>query len=208
MQSMSRFLTLITFCSCHAFFFHRMQCSELLPSVQHHCLVILHSSKVDDEDKNCMILANQLRSQAEALRAEVQAMRISIDEKKENKMQKSKSDVDRWIEHLLVNQTIDENTQILNTVEHVMSLLRDGRYSQEQVDKMFDRICDTGPPQSRSNCSPILELLVDAAGKLDCMEREENPNKRWSGRVERKLRKRLFAMDFGFDIPNEEDTSI
>jgi hypothetical protein len=155
-----------------------------------------------------MILANQLRSQAEALRAEVQAMRISIDEKKENKMQKSKSDVDRWIEHLLVNQTIDENTQILNTVEHVMSLLRDGRYSQEQVDKMFDRICDTGPPQSRSNCSPILELLVDAAGKLDCMEREENPNKRWSGRVERKLRKRLFAMDFGFDIPNEEDTSI
>jgi hypothetical protein len=111
------------------------------------------------------------------------------------------------LDHLLVNMTVDENTQMLNTAEQVARLLQDGRFSQEQVDKMFERICETGPSsgQSRSNCSPIMSLLVDAAGKLDCVEREDNPNKRWSGRVERRLRKKLFALDWNIKLEDDDD---
>ena len=93
---------------------------------------------------------------------------------------------------------------MLNTVEEATRILKEGRFSQEQVNKMFDRICESGPQQSRSRCSPLMALLVDAAGKLDEVERDENPNKRWSGRVERHLRKRLFAMDFGMDLENKD----
>jgi hypothetical protein len=49
--------------------------------------------------------------------------------------------------------------------------------------------------------------LVDAAGKLDEIDPEDNPNKRWTqwkGRVERNLRKRLFAKDYGIEMEKEE----
>lgn len=95
----------------------------------------------------------------------------------------------------------------LNSVETAAQVLRDERYSHEQVSKMFDRICDTSTAQSRSNCSPLLALLVDAAGKLDCVERKENPNKRWDGRVERDLRKRLFCMDWGMELEKPSNDS-
>ena len=104
--------------------------------------------------------------------------------------------------------TDDEDTskiQLLKTVEQVLERLQDDRYSQEQINAIFNRICETGPKQSRSNCSPIMELLVDAVGKMDEVERAENPNKRWSGRVERVLRKRLFAMDWNMDIEDSDD---
>lgn len=149
-----------------------------------------------------------LQQQAQALRAEVQSLQQSLEESKALKIQKETTNVDRWIERLLVNFTIDENTQLLNTVDQVMELLKDGRFSQEQVNKMFVRICETGPAtQSRSNCSPLMSLLVDAAGKLDELEREDNPNKRWSGRVERELRKRLFALDWGIELEDEDRKS-
>lgn len=145
-----------------------------------------------------------LQQQAEQLRNEARSIKLALEAEKEAKIQKQIEKIDTWLDSLLVNVTVDENTQMLNTVEQVTLLLQQGRFSQEQVNKMFDRICETGPPQSRSRCSPIMELLVDAAGKLDCVERADNPNKRWNGRVERHLRKRLFAMDFGMDLENKE----
>ena len=134
-------------------------------------------------------------------------MRLAVIAAKEAKRKKELANVDRWLDHLLfVNMTVDENTQMLNTVEQVARLLQDERFSQEQVDKMFERICETGPSsQSRSNCSPLMSLLVDAAGQLDCVDREDNANKRWSGRVERRLRKKLFALDWNIKLEDDDD---
>ena len=147
-----------------------------------------------------------VQEQAQKLREEAELLRRQVDESEERRITKEIDNIDRWIDHLLVNVTIDENTQMLNSVEHVMALLRDGRYSQEQVNKMFRRLCDTsGRPQSRSNCSPLIALLVDATGKLDEIDRQDNPNKRWSGKVERELRRRLFAMDWGIDLEKMSD---
>jgi hypothetical protein len=173
----------------------------------------LFSSSQDDSHQSLTTTppppdqALAFQQQAQQLRAEALAVEKSLQEERERKLQKQLADVDKWLDHLLVNQTIDEQTQMLNTVEQATQLLQDGRFSQEQVNKMFDRICDTSSMQSRSRCSPLMALLVDAAGKLDEVERENNPNKRWSGRVERHLRKRLFAMDFGFDLENKDPES-
>lgn len=145
-----------------------------------------------------------LQQQAQALREEALSLQRALNESKTEKLALETAKVDQWLEEVLVNQTISENTQLLNTVEQVMEILKDGRFSADQVNKMFNRICDDRP-QSRSNCSPIMSLLVDAAGKLDNLEKEENPNKRWSGRVERVLRKRLFAMDWGMDLEEEDE---
>jgi hypothetical protein len=147
-----------------------------------------------------------LQKQAQALRAEAESMRLAVYAAKEAKRKKELANIDRWLNHLLVNMTVDENTQMLNTVEQVARILQEERFSQEQVDKIFQRICETGPASvSRSNCSPLMSLLVDAAGKLDCVEREDNPNKRWSGRVERKLRKKLFALDWNIILEDDDD---
>jgi hypothetical protein len=143
-----------------------------------------------------------LKQQSEQLRAEVLSIQMALNESRALKLQKETTDVDRWIDHILVNVTYGD-TQMLNTVKQATKLLVDERFSKEQVFRMFDRICDTSTPQSRSKCSPLLALLVDAAGKLDEIERQENPNKRWSGRVERVLRKRLFAKDYGFEWEGE-----
>jgi flagellin-specific chaperone FliS len=148
-----------------------------------------------------------LRQQAQAFRAEVQSLQRSLNESKASKLEKEMRNVDRWIDQLLVNFTVDENTQMLNNVDCVMELLRDGRFSQEQVNKIFKRICETGPAQSRSKCSPLMSLLVDAVGKLDEVDRADNPNKRWSGKVERELRKKLFFLDWGIEWEEEEQKS-
>jgi hypothetical protein len=47
-------------------------------------------------------------------------------------------------------------------------------------------------------------LLLDAACKVDCLEREDNPNKRWNHRVERDLRRKLFALGYGIRIEDIE----
>ena len=97
----------------------------------------------------------------------------------------------------------DGGVQLLKTVDQVAQTLTDDRYSAEQVNKIFRRLSD-GIPKERIEQSlerqPLLQLLVHACGKLDCLERHENANKRWSGRVERDLRKKLFAMEWGIDL--------
>jgi hypothetical protein len=135
-----------------------------------------------------------VEQQAEALRIE-----------QEEKIMRANGKTDQWIEELLIMCSIDENTEMLNSVDQVFDRLKEDRYSQEQVNKIFKRMCETGPPQSRSKCSPLMTLFVDAVGKLDNVERDENPNKRWSGRVERVLRKKLFALDWGMELEEEND---
>eukprot|EP00978_Attheya_sp_CCMP212_P017925 scaffold48379_cov55-Attheya_sp.AAC.5 len=141
-----------------------------------------------------------LHKQAEVLRAEAESLRKAIDESKAAARQKKIDDADRWINLLLVNRTIDESTQILNTEDQVAQILQDRRFSAEQVNQMFDRICETSSKQSIDRCSPLISLLLDAACMVDCMKREDNPNKRWNHRVERDLRKKLFAMGWGIDM--------
>lgn len=149
--------------------------------------------------------AFSLQQQAQVLREEALAMRETLEESKNDQIVKENTKVDKWIDELFIQCQVDENTQIINNVDQIFKRLMDDRYSQEQVNRIFNRICETGPPQSRSNCSPLMESFVEAVGKLDAVDREKNPNKRWSGKVERKLRKRLFAMDWGMDIEENDE---
>jgi hypothetical protein len=148
-----------------------------------------------------------LQAKAHKLREEANSLARAVNETKTQKIIQQNAKVDQWIEEILIQCKIDDNTELLNSVDQVLERLRDDRFSQEQVNKIFNRICETGPAQSRSNCSPLMSLLVDAVGRLDEVERDENPNKRWSGRVERVLRKRLFAMDWGMDIEDEDESA-
>lgn len=173
-----------------------------------------------------------LQKKAAALRAEAASIETKLRASQLAKRQKKIDDIDRWIAECLYvtvlpvqrkslpsDSTSDDDddsddddgmittaapVEWLNSVETAAQILRDERYSHEQVSKMFDRICDTSPAQSRSNCSPLMALLVDAAGKLDCVERDENPNKRWDGRVERDLRQKLFAMEWGIQLEDNK----
>ena len=99
----------------------------------------------------------------------------------ESKELKETTHIDQWIGPLLVNSASDENAQLLNNVHHGMVLLKYGRFSEEQVSNVSEQICETGPALCCGDCSPPMSLLVDAAGKLDDLERKVNPNKRWSG---------------------------
>eukprot|EP00586_Coscinodiscus_wailesii_P017189 CAMPEP_0172517536 /NCGR_PEP_ID=MMETSP1066-20121228/285929_1 /TAXON_ID=671091 /ORGANISM="Coscinodiscus wailesii, Strain CCMP2513" /LENGTH=174 /DNA_ID=CAMNT_0013299589 /DNA_START=346 /DNA_END=870 /DNA_ORIENTATION=- len=144
-------------------------------------------------------------AEAQKLRAEAESLRIALDEEKAAKKQREIAKIDAWINDLLVNRTIDSRTEMLNNVEQVFDRLIDGRYNQEQINKVFKRMCDTAKqPQSRSNCSPLMTTFVDAVGRVDSLEREENPNRRWNGRVERVLRRKLFLNDY-FQPEEEED---
>ena len=60
-------------------------------------------------------------------------------------------------------------------------------------------------PQSIDSCSPLLSLLLDAACKVDCLEREDNPNNRWNHRVERDLRRKLFALGYGIRVEDVDE---
>jgi len=147
--------------------------------------------------------AMAMLNQAERLKNEIKDMENAIKQTKKEKMEKEASNVDRWMERLLVNVTIDENTEMLNTVDQVMTVLQDGRYSPEQVHKIFQRLTDNIPNERLEQSMvkvPRLELLMLACCKLDMLEREDNPNKRWNGRVERDLRKWLFALEWNIDI--------
>ena len=124
-----------------------------------------------------------------------------MNEVKAERERDEKAKVDGWINDLLVNVTIDDSTQMLNTEERVARLLQDRRFSAEHVNKMFNRICELSQrQQSIDSCSPLISLLLDAACRVDCLEREDNPNKRWNHRVERDLRKKLFAMGCGINL--------
>ena len=142
-----------------------------------------------------------LKQQADALRAEADALRIHLDKSKEEAEQRRLARVDNLIESILVNFTINDDNQLLNTEEQVARLMQDERLSVENINNMFDRIVEQSQRrQSIDNCSPLISLLLDAACKVDCMEREDNPNKRWNHRVERDLRKKLFALGWGIDL--------
>ena len=142
-----------------------------------------------------------LKQQADALRAEADALRIQLDKSKEEAEQRRLARVDNLIESILVNFTINDDNQLLNTEEQVARLIQDERLSVENINNMFDRIVEQSQRrQSIDNCSPLISLLLDAACKVDCMEREDNPNKRWNHRVERDLRKKLFALGWGIDL--------
>jgi len=142
-----------------------------------------------------------LKQQADALRAEADALRIQLDTSKEEAERRRLARVDNLIDSILVNFTIDDDNQLLNTEEQVARLIQDERLSVDNINSMFDRIVDQSQRrQSIDNCSPLISLLLDAACQVDCMEREDNPNKRWNHRVERDLRKKLFALGWGIDL--------
>lgn len=194
---------------CRAFFVRR-QVANHWTSARFDWPVLYSSS--NDANSNITISSESdsgsvltLQQQAQALRAEALSLERSLNETKAAKIQKQLDAVDRWIDELLINVTINEDTQMLNSVEQVTRLLEEKRFSQEHVNRIFDRICELSGPQSRSKCSPLVSLLVDASGKLDCVEREDNNNKRWNGKVERELRKRLFAADWGIELEPEDE---
>ncbi len=145
-----------------------------------------------------------LQEQAKMLREEAQKLRIQLETEKANKLAKRTAKVDSWIEKLLIEAQVDDRTQLLKNEQQVLLRLQEDRFSQEQINAIFNRICELGP-QSRSNCSPLMELLVDSVGKMDEVERRHNPNKRWSGKVERILRRRLFAKDWNMDIEDTDE---
>jgi len=96
--------------------------------------------------------------------------------------------------------------ELLQTEEQVAELLISKRLDYDMVNQIFDRLVNlSNRPQSIDSCSPLLSLLLDAACKVDCLEREDNPNKRWNGRVERDLRRKLFALGYGIRIEDVEN---
>lgn len=167
--------------------------------------IAIMEKEVEEASSTALSQALLLKQQAQRLREEANAQAKALQEEKERQLALQNSKIDSWIDDLLIQYKVNDDTQLLHSVDQVLCRLRDDRYSKEQVRKIFKRICETGPPQSRSRCSPIMELFVDAVGKLDEVERDENPNKRWSGKIERELRKKLFAMDWGFELPDDDD---
>jgi len=160
-----------------------------------------------------------LLDQAKALRAEASELRQQLTFEKEERIRKELEKVDSLIDALLFHGMNDavqgtsgddeakqqSKQQLMHTEEQVASLLISKRLSYEMVNQMFDRICESSNrPQSTDNCSPLISLLLDASCKVDCLEKENNPNKRWNHRVERDLRKKLFALGYGIRIDEVE----
>ena len=149
---------------------------------------------------------DSLRAQAAKLREESESLRLALQESKDTKLQKETDKIDGWINDLLIEVKLDDgNTELLKTVDQVLEVLTEDRYSAEQVLKIFKRLCQIREQESRSNCSPLMSLLCDATGLLDCKERKDNPNKRWNHKVEKVLRKRLFARDWNIKLESDDD---
>ena len=98
---------------------------------------ILYSSS-NDADSNITISsasdsgsALTLQQQAQALRLEALSLERRLNETKAAKIQKELDAVDRWIDELLINVTINEDTQMLNSVEQVTKVLVEKRFSQQ-----------------------------------------------------------------------------
>ena len=151
-----------------------------------------------------------LLSEAQALREQASALQAQLDQEKEERLSKQRRKVDSLIDSLLFHGMGKEDNkqskaQLMQTEEQVADLLISRRLNYEMVNQMFDRIVEqSNRPQSIDSCSPLLSLLLDAACKVDCMEREDNPNKRWNHRVERDLRRKLFALGYGIKIEDVE----
>jgi len=148
-----------------------------------------------------------LRQEAESLRAEVKMMEVSRAKERGLLLQSEHEKVDTWINTIFVNQTISDSMEMLNTESQVAQLLIDMRFNEEMVNKIFDRICMTAlRRQSIDDCSPLISLLLDAACKVDCLERKDNPNRRWNtnARIESRLRRKLFGMGYGINLEKAE----
>lgn len=154
-----------------------------------------------------------LLTQAKELREQASMLQEQLQIEKEARIQIQQAKVDGLIDSLLFlgiksnGQDNDETSKVelLQTEEQVAQLLISKRLDYDTVNQMFDRIVElSNRPQSIDSCSPLLSLLLDAACKVDCIEREDNPNRRWSGRVERDLRKKLFALGYGIRIEDVE----
>mmetsp|Transcript_55948 Transcript_55948/g.118967 ORF Transcript_55948/g.118967 Transcript_55948/m.118967 type:complete len:233 (-) Transcript_55948:6-704(-) len=158
-----------------------------------------------------------LLDEARALRAQASELQRQLDREKEERIRKEQAKVDSLIDALLFHGLNDaasgddeaqrrSKQQLLHTEEQVASLLVSKRMNYEMVNQMFDRICEqSNRPQSIDSCSPLLSLLLDAACKVDCLERKDNPNKRWNHRVERDLRRKLFALGYGIRIEDVDE---
>jgi hypothetical protein len=147
-----------------------------------------------------------LLEQAKALRQEADSIRQRIDLDAQQKKQRETERIDKWIRDiLLASEGTGDGTEVLYSVEQVARLLSDKRFSEDHIMSMFRRLSES-EKCTRSNCSPLVELLVEASGRMDCVEREEQANKRWSGKVERKLRRRLFARDWGIELDDLDET--
>ena len=145
-----------------------------------------------------------LQQQAAALRQQASKMEAQLRDEQERIQRKKVDNVDRWIRECLLHETSTAEVEWLHSVDTVVQRLQDGRFSHEQVQQMFDRISESTNSNTRSDCSPLLGLLVDAAGRMDGLTADQrNENKRWSGKVERDLRKQLFARDWGMEVEPE-----
>jgi len=158
-----------------------------------------------------------LLDEAKKLRAEASMIQQQLILEKEEMIRKERAKVDSLIDALLFHGSNTERfgddseseakskQQLINTEEQVANLLISTRLSYEMVNQMFDRICEqSNRPQSIDSCSPLLSLLLDASCKVDVIERKDNPNKRWNQRVERDLRRKLFALGYGIRIEDVE----
>lgn len=156
---------------------------------------------VSSSSSSAISQAQVLQAQLQSLRQEIQQDVQNLQQYKQSKIQKKQDKVDQWIDALLVAVSLDDRTQMLHSVETVAQRLMDERFSPEQVNAIFERITQEDPT-SRVE-SPLVELLVDACNLVDCREEQDNPNKRWKGRVEMKLRRKMFAMKWGIELEEE-----
>lgn len=157
-----------------------------------------------DTKNDALVLLNE----ATKLRQQANELQLKLNREKEERIRVQREKVDSLIDALLFHGMNNNatNQQLLLTEDQVAKLLISKRFNYEMVNQMFDRICElANRPQSVDSCSPLLSLLLDASCKVDCLERDENPNKRWR-RVEQDLRKKLFLLGYGIRL-EDADTS-
>jgi len=148
-----------------------------------------------------------LLNEATKLRQQANELQLQLNREKEERIRVQREKVDSLIDALLFHGMNNNatNQQLLLTEDQVAKLLISKRFNYEMVNQMFDRICElANRPQSVDSCSPLLSLLLDASCKVDCLDRDENPNKRWR-RVEQDLRKKLFLLGYGIRLEDADD---
>jgi hypothetical protein len=185
-----------------------------------------NKSESESESVSSLLI---LQEQAAKLRMEAELLQLALQETKNQKIKNEREKVDQWIEDLfLIQQSSESNTNnntnnnntntntndvdILKNVDQVYQYMILKRFSSEQIYKIFNRLSDIKLDrsqgmtcESRSNCSPLMSLLLDAACKLDCTEKDENPNKRWNYKIERILQKKLFARDWNIEYIADDE---
>jgi hypothetical protein len=185
-----------------------------------------NDNKSEYESVSSLII---LQEQAAKLRMEAELLQLALQETKNQKIKNEREKVDQWIEDLFLIQQSSESesesntnynntntntndVDILKNVDQVYQYMILKRFSSEQIYKIFNRLSDIKLDrsqgmtcESRSNCSPLMSLLLDAACKLDCTEKDENPNKRWNYKIERILQKKLFARDWNIEYIADDE---